>query len=83
MLVAGSGAGLAYTGLTYPVDSVKSNIQAGMSFKDALRNGLQLSKMRGYGIVIPKAMIASAANFWVYQTAQKYVYFYNNFPLVY
>ena len=41
MLAAGSVAGLAYIGLTYPIDSVKSNIQIGMKLSDAMKNGLE------------------------------------------
>ena len=80
---AGSIGGLFFTLMTYPIDSVKSNIQAGMKFGDAVKNGLEWSKMKGYRVVLPRSMMASACNFWVYETAQKYVYFYNNFYLVY
>ena len=40
MLTSGLAAGLAYILLTYPVDSVKSNIQAGMKLRDAVKNKL-------------------------------------------
>ena len=80
---AGSIGGLASTIVTYPIDSVKSNIQAGMNFGEAVKNGLEWSKMKGYRVVLPRSMMASACCFWVYETAQKYVYFYNNFYLVF
>lgn len=44
-LGAGASAGVAFHLFTYPVDTVKSNIQAGMKFKEALSNSLHLSKL--------------------------------------
>lgn len=78
-LGAGGAAGIGYHLFTYPIDTVKSNIQTGMSFKEALGNSLQLSKLQGYKPVLLRAVMVNACNFWVYEQAQQYVSFFNNY----
>ena len=38
----GATAGICYTLVTYPTDTIKSNIQMGMKFKEAVGNGLRM-----------------------------------------
>ena len=66
VMTAGSLAGLAYTLVSYPIDSVKSNIQAGLDLKSSLRNGLDVTKMKGYRIVVPQNTIGAALNLVTY-----------------
>ena len=65
-LTAGALAGPCHSLFTYPVDSVKSNIQAGNNLRDSIKNSLKLSKMRGYKIVLSRSLLVSASSFWVY-----------------
>lgn len=72
-LTAGAVAGLMYSLMTYPVDMIKSNIQAGLNFHDSLRNSMMLSKVKGFKVVILRALIANACAFWTYETTQKFL----------
>ena len=77
-LQAGAVAGLTYNLLTYPVDTIKSNIQAGMPLKEALRNSFMLSKAVGYKVVMLRALFGNSSAFLAYETAQKYICRYQN-----
>lgn len=78
-LGAGAAAGVFYHLFTYPIDTVKSNMQAGLGWGEALKNSLVLSKLHGYKVVLIRAMLVNACSFWVYEQAQKYVYAFNNY----
>lgn len=66
-LGAGAAAGVGYHLLTYPLDTIKSNIQAGMGWSESLGNSLMVSKLNGYRVVLSRAMIVNAASFCVYE----------------
>jgi hypothetical protein len=72
-LVAGGLAGMTYHLLTYPIDTVKTNIQAGLKFKEALGAALELSKLKGYKVVLLRAGLVNSSSFLVYEKAQEYV----------
>lgn len=72
-LTAGAVAGLTYSLLTYPVDMIKSNIQAGLDFSTSLKKSLNFSKIRGYHVVLLRALIANSSAFWTYESSQKYL----------
>lgn len=78
-LGAGGAAGVCFHLFTYPVDTVKSNMQAGLGWREAFRNSLMVSKLHGYKVVLLRAMLVNACSFWVYEQAQKYVYAFNNY----
>lgn len=75
-LGAGATAGVYYHLLTYPIDTIKSNIQAGNNWKQAVANSLMLSKMAGFKIALMWAVLVNACGFWVYEHAQRR---FNNF----
>lgn len=64
-------AGLVYHLLTYPIDTVKSNMQAGMTWKESLKNSMTLSKLAGYKVSFLWALLVNACGFWVYENAQR------------
>lgn len=70
--VAGAVAGVGYHQLTYPVGTIKSNVQAGMGWEMSLTNSLVVSKPNGYWVVLARAMGVNASRFYVYEQARKY-----------
>lgn len=72
-LSAGAVAGLNYSLLTYPIDMIKSNIQAGLDFRESLSNSMMFSKAKGFKVVLVRALIANSASFWTYETMQKWL----------
>lgn len=76
---AGATAGLCYHLFTYPVDTLKTNIQAGMNWKEAVRSSLMFSKLNGYKVVLVRAALVNAGSFLMYEKMQEYFRFFNNY----
>jgi hypothetical protein len=70
-LLAGASAGVCYHCLTYPIDTVKSNIQLGMNWKEAVSNSFQRSKIAGFKVAMMWAVSVNSFGFWVYEHAQR------------
>ncbi len=70
-ITAGGTSGIAYHVMTYPVDTIKSNVQSGMSWKESVANSLTLSKMVGYKVALLWAVSVNSVGFLVYEHAQK------------
>ena len=70
---SGAGAGIVYHLVTYPVDTIKTNMQVGLSWKEAVSNSLTLSKLTGYKAALPRAIIVNAGGFWVYELTQRWM----------
>lgn len=82
-LLAGGSAGVCYHCLTYPIDTVKSNIQLGMNLKDAVRNSFQRSKIAGFKVAMMWAISVNSFGFWVYEQAQRGVAHFNTYGETY
>lgn len=65
-LLAGATAGVCYHLLTYPIDTIKSNMQLGKSWKESVANSLQVSKMAGFKVALLWAILVNSCGFWVY-----------------
>lgn len=71
--MAGGLAGITYHLLTYPIDTVKTNIQNGENFKNACKAAVEYSKLKGYKVVLLRAGLVNSSSFLVYEKAQEYV----------
>jgi hypothetical protein len=78
-LKAGAVAGFLLHLCIYPIDSIKSNFQFGSTFREAVLKSLTLQKLKGYRVVLIRALLANAGGFWSYETAQRYVRFFDNY----
>ena len=67
---AGGVAGVAYHLVTYPIDTVKTNMQTGMTFKNALQKTLDVQKLKGYKVVLLRAALVNSCSFMVYEKCQ-------------
>lgn len=72
-LIAGGLAGVTYHLLTYPIDTVKTNFQSGVGFKESVSKALEISKLKGYKVVLLRAALVNSCSFLVYEKAQEYV----------
>ena len=70
-MLAGGTAGFMFHLLTYPIDIVKTNIQREVNWQRAIAMALQLERLRGYKVVLTRAMIVNSASFTVYEKAQE------------
>ena len=77
-MLAGGIAGFTFHLLTYPIDIVKTNIQKGASYRKALAMALQWQRLKGYKVVLTRAMIVNSAGFTVYEKAQEFITHTNN-----
>jgi hypothetical protein len=78
-MLAGGLSGITYHLLTYPIDTIKTNIQNGQSFKYAARAAVEYSKLKGYKIVLLRAALVNSCSFLVYERAQKSVTAWNSY----
>lgn len=78
-MVAGGIAGVTYHILTYPIDIVKTNMQLGLNFKTSLRMALELERLKGYKVVLTRAVLVNSCSFAVYEKMQSYIKQWDNY----
>lgn len=78
-ILAGALAGMTFHLLTYPIDTIKTNIQAGENLKRAVYAAFQYSKLKGYNIVLTRAAAINSSSFLVYEKSQQYFYRWNSY----
>ena len=65
-LVGGGFAGFGYWFVIYPVDVIKTRVQAGQTYAEAFK-GILKSGYRGFGGAGSRAIIVNAVSFCVYE----------------
>lgn len=65
-LVGGGCAGLSFVTVVHPIDLIKTRVQAGQTYTEALKD-IMKSGYRGFGSAGTRAVLVNAVSFAVYE----------------
>ena len=70
-LTAGGVAGFCFSFLTYPIDTFKTNLQAGDHWRQAMKKAADLRSMKGLEVATLRGVVINAAGFLMYEKVQE------------
>jgi hypothetical protein len=79
-VLCGSIAGVLYQLYSYPLDTIKTNIQSGKKTLDEMvksRFWRMKSFRLGFSLAVGRAMMVDAINFTVYENCRRFFYYHS------